>query len=427
MNTRRMLLVWSGLLVMFAGPVGAQDWPQWLGPDRDGKVEGFEAPQTWPKELKKQWSIPVGDGVATPALVGDKLYVFTRQNDQEVIRCLDAGTGDEIWKDQYNAGDADGAAARFPVLGPRSSPAVSAGKVVTLGTRGTLSCFDAESGKRLWQKDDFRSWPRFFVSSSPLIADGLCIAQLGGERDGGIVAYDLATGEEKWKWTGDGPAYGSPVLATIEEIKVVVAPTAEKMVAVSLANGDLLWEQPYTQGRYNAATPIVEGQRLIFAGPTRGITAKKLVRDQEKLSADSLWNNPDNSVMYNTPVHKGGLLFGLSNLNRLFCVNTETGETAWNVPTTAEQNRQEQQRQEPQPRRRRGGSGGGYGSVVDAGKVLFALPPSGELIAFEATGQDYKELARYKVAEGNTYCHPIIAGKRIFVKDKDSLTLWTLE
>jgi outer membrane protein assembly factor BamB len=430
MNSRRMVLVWGCLVGLIAGNAFAQDWPQWLGPHRDGKVEGFHTPKTWPKELKQQWKVAVGDGVATPALVGNKLYVFGREEGQEVIRCLNAATGEEIWQNKYDTDDAGGPAARFPVPGPRSSPAVAGGMVVTLGTRGILSCLDAETGKLAWRKQDYRSWPQFFVSSSPMIVDGLCIAQLGGERDGGIVAYDLATGEEKWKWTGDGPAYGSPVLATLGETKVIIAPTARNLVAVNAGTGKLLWEQPYSQGRYNAATPIVEGQSLIFAGPTRGITAKKLVQNQDAVLAEALWSNPDNSVMYNTPVYKNGLLFGLSSLNSLFCIDVKTGKTTWNASTDpkAAPPAQGNQQQGQSPRGRRGGGGsGGYGSVVDAGEVLLALPPSGDLIVFQAEGQAYKELARYKVADKDTYCYPILAGNRIFVKDKDSVTLWTLE
>ena len=428
MNSQKLVLALSCLFAAFIHPAQAQDWPQWLGPHRNGKTEGFEAPKTWPQELKKQWQETVGEGVATPALVGNKLYVFAREGNQEVIRCLDSATGQELWKDQYEAEDATGPAAGFPVRGPRSSPAVAEGKLVTLGTRGTLSCLDAESGKLLWRKQDYRSWPRFFVSSSPLIAEGLCLVQLGEERNGGLVAYELATGEEKWKWTGDGPAYGSPVLVMLGQMQVVIAPTAEKLVAVRLKDGKLLLEQPYSQGRYNAATPIIEGQHLIVAGPTRGVTAKNLVQEEDKLSAELAWSNEDNSLMYNTPVLKDGLLFGLSSLNSLFCINVETGETAWNAPTDPKANAQPQAQPQGQERRgRRGGSSGGYGSIVDAGEVLFALPPSGDLIVFKPSAEKYQELARYKTASGNTYSHPVIAGKRIYVKDKDTVTLWTLE
>src|SRR5216684_1664765 len=131
----------------------AQDWPQWRGPNRDAKAAGFTAPKTWPKELTQKWKVTVGEGVATPSLVGDKLYVFSRQEGGEIIRCLDTGTGKELWQDKYDAMGATGPASGFS--GPRASPTVADGKVVTLGTRGVLSCLDAATGKLVWRKDDF--------------------------------------------------------------------------------------------------------------------------------------------------------------------------------------------------------------------------------------------------------------------------------
>src|SRR5262245_43696672 len=115
----------------------AADWPQWRGPNRDAVAADFTPPAEWPKELKKQWAATVGEGVGSPALVGDRLYAFGYQNGNEVVRCLDAATGKEVWKDQYAASPARGPAAGFPAA--RSSPAVAEGKVVTLGVQGTLS------------------------------------------------------------------------------------------------------------------------------------------------------------------------------------------------------------------------------------------------------------------------------------------------
>jgi outer membrane protein assembly factor BamB len=365
----------------------------------------------------------VGDGVATPALVGDKLYVFSRQKEEgkEILRCLDAASGKELWQDNYKeTKDVVRPAAQFS--GPRSSPAVAEGKVVTLGVHGVLSCFDAASGKMLWRKKGFEgSEPRFATSCSPVITAGLCIVQVGGESKGkgGIVAYDLASGDEKWQWTGDGTAYASPVLLTRGGAREVVAETAANIVGLDAAAGKLLWKVPFAvpkgKGRggmgYNAATPMVEGQTVIYSGSGRGTTAAKIEKEGDALAAKELWSNKENSVQFNTPVLKNGLVFGISADNKLFCLNAKDGKTAWTAPA-------------PGP----GGRGrSGYGSIVDAGPVLFALTPAAQLIVFEPSDKEFKQLASYKVADGDTYAYPVIAGNRVFVKDRDSLTLWTIE
>ena len=323
-------------LVLTLSHTLAQDWPQWRGPNRDGRSAGFTAPATWPKEITPKWKVTVGEGVATPALVGERLYVFSRQDGAEVTRCLEAATGKELWSDKYDALGAEGPAAGFS--GPRSSPTVAGGKVVTLGIRGVLSCFDAASGKLLWRKEDFKgAWPRFFTASSPIVTGGLCIAQLGGANNGGVVAYDLATGSEKWRWTGDAPAYASPVLLTLDGVTYVVAETDTKIVALGLADGKLAWETPFAvQGRgYNAATPIVDGQTLIYAGSGRGVTAVKVEKQGGALAAKELWKNPDNSVQFDSPVLKDGFVYGLSAGNDLFCLNAQDGKTAWTAPLAA--------------------------------------------------------------------------------------------
>jgi outer membrane protein assembly factor BamB len=423
---------------LIAGSVQAQDWPQWRGPNRDAKVTGFKAPATWPKELKETWKVTVGDGVATPALVGDKLYVFSRQSGNEVIRCLNASDGKTVWEDKYEARPASGAAASFP--GPRCSPTVAEGKLITLGVQGTLTCYDAESGKQLWRKTENKTLPRFFTSSSPIVVNGLCIAQVGGEREGGIVAFDLTSGEEKWRWSEDGTAYASPVLLTIGDAKLLVAETANNIVAIDISGGKLLWKTDFavTGGRgYNASTPMVDGQTIIYSGSNRGTKAVKVTKEGDRLSAKELWKNKDNSVQFNTPIVHDGLVFGLTARGELFCINAEDGKTA---------------RTAPMPRAagsaaggaggaRPGGGGGGrpgggrmmmgggagYGSIVDAGAVLFALTPAAQLVVFEPNAKEFKKIASYKVGERDTYAYPIVSGNRIFVKDKDSVILWSFE
>jgi outer membrane protein assembly factor BamB len=395
--------------LLLAVSAGGQDWPQWRGPNRDARATGFVAPKTWPKELQQKWSTTVGDGVATPALVGDKLYVFSREGGNEVIRCLNAADGKQVWIDKYESGAVTGAAKSFP--GPRSSPTVADGKVVTLGVVGIISCLDAAKGTLLWRKTDYKSLPRFYTSSSPIIVDGKCIVQTGGESKGAIVALDLATGDEKWKWADDGTAYASPSLLTMGTDKAIVAETDKFVVAINLADGKLLWKTPFAVkkgGRgYNAATPMVEGQTVIYAGSGRGATAVKIEKGSGGWAGKELWSNSDNSVIYNTPVVKDGLVYGLSAENKLFCIDKD-GKTAWSAPLGG------------------GGGRGGYGSIVDAGAVLFALTPNGQLTVFEPNGKEFKQLASYKVASEGAYAYPIIAGNRIFIKNKDAVVLWSL-
>jgi outer membrane protein assembly factor BamB len=408
-NPSRMKVVLLSLtMTTFATGIYAQDWPQWRGANRDAKVTNFEAPKTWPKELAQKWKVAVGSGDATPALVGDKLYVFSRQEGEEVLRCLEAASGKEIWQGKYAAEAISGPDAAIH-SGPRSSPIVAGGKIITLGVSGILSCFDAGTGKTVWQKNDFQGlWPRFHTATSPIVVDGLCIAQLGKESDGAIVAYDLSSGDQKWKWAGEGPGYASPVLVTVGDTKMIVTETAKSMVGIGASDGKLLWQTPYApQGMaYNAATPIVDGQTVIFCGQGRGARALKIEKQGDTFSTKELWSNPENSVQFNTPVLKNGMLFGLSQRGNFFCINAETGKTAWADPL---------------------GGRGGFGSIIDAGPVLLALTSKAQLTAFEPSDKQYTELASLKVSEKATYAYPVVAGNRLFVKDQDSVTLWTID
>ena len=283
----RWLLLGAGL-GLFSLSAGAGDWPQFRGPGRDNKVVGFAVPSAWPKELKKEWKITVGEADGAPVLAGDKLYVFTRVKDDEVVRCLDANSGKEVWTDKNPVGDVQ-LKGDTGHPGPRNSPAVGNGKVCTFGIGGRLSCYDAAGGKLAWRKDT-NGTPMFHTATSPLIADGLCILHIGSSGKGGgkgeLVAYDVATGNEKWKLPGDGPGYGSPVVATIKGVKQVVEQTDANLIGVGFDDGKLLWKTPLVVGRYQTGTPIIDGDTVICAG-----TAFTIEKSGDTFETKRLWRS----------------------------------------------------------------------------------------------------------------------------------------
>ncbi len=394
------LIVWS--------PANGDDWPQFRGANRDNKVSGFKAPQTWPKNLTKKWSVSVGDGLASPALVGDKVYTFTRVGGDEVTQCLEAGTGKEVWKDKYATDSVMGVAAGLKgpdkFTGPRSSPAVGEGKVCTFGVVGVLSCLDTEKGKVVWRKET-KAKPQFYTSTSPLITDGKCIIFTGSGGKGGgkgeLTAYDLVRGEAKWKWSGDGPGYGSPVVATIGGTKQIVVETDTNLVGVALADGKLLWKTARTSGRYQTATPVIDGDTVIASG-----SAFTIEKKDDTFEAKRAWKDQA-PHQYNTPVLKDGVLYGLEGMggtSKLYAQDAKTGKVLWEGPKAGE-----------------------CGAILDTGAVMIELSSDGNLIVFKADKQDYTEVMKYKVADSGTWAMPIIDGNRIFVKDRDALTLWTIE
>jgi outer membrane protein assembly factor BamB len=394
-----LVLGW-GLLV---GSIGAQDWPQWRRPGRDSKVTGFTVPTTWPKALTEKWKRDVGIGESSPVLVGDKVYAFGRLGGDEVTSCLDAATGKVLWQDKYPTAAVKGPAAKYS--GTRSTPAVADGKVCTLGVNGVVSCLDAATGKILWRQDT-KAKPKFYTSSSPLIVDGMVIIYVGA-----LTAFDLANGDVKWQWKGGETPYGSPVLATIDGTRQVVTPTWGSVVGVGLMDGNLLWQHKIAGSGYapTYGTPIIEGNTVIYAAPGgRGgggsMVAFQVDKKGDGFTTRELWKTSQVPYQYNTPVLKGGLLFGLSSAKTFFCMDAKTGKILWTDKT------------------QRGEAGG----VLNAGNVLLALTGDSELVAFEASPKGYTEIAKYRVAATPGLAYPIISGHRVFVKGRNALSMWTM-
>ena len=192
------------------GSVTAADWPQWRGPQRDGRVRGFTTPQTWPKALREQWRVTVGVGHSSPLLVDGRIYVFARSGEEEVLMALDAASGKELWRSAQRVAYEMNPAARDHGKGPKSTPVFSNNRVYTLGISGHLSCHDARTGKVKWRKDFAGQYPNtsplYGTAMSPVIENNLLIAHVGGQDKGALTAFDADTGRVVWSYDQDGPA-----------------------------------------------------------------------------------------------------------------------------------------------------------------------------------------------------------------------------
>jgi outer membrane protein assembly factor BamB len=210
-------------------PAAAQDWNQWRGPNRDGVVAAAALPAAWPDALKPAWKLTVGAGHASPIVVGNTVIVFARQDEREVVSCLDLATGKVVWQDGYEAPYTMNRAATAHGKGPKSTPVVANGRLYTLGITEILSCYDVATGKLNWRKtfaDQFKATsPDFGTAMSPLVDRGLLIVHVGTSGQGALTAFDAATGEVKWRWTGDGPAYVSPIVVDLGGARQVVTQT----------------------------------------------------------------------------------------------------------------------------------------------------------------------------------------------------------
>ena len=399
------------IFVVFLQPAFAQDWTQWRGANRDGQVQGFVAPKTWPEKLMQKWKVPVGIGHSSPVVVGKRVYLHTRQDEREVVLCLDLDSGKTLWQDGYAAAYTMNSAATGHGKGPKSTPVVSNGKLYTLGITGILSSYDTATGKLRWRKEFSKRFketaPDFGTAMSPMVDRGLVIAHVGGSNSGGLIAFDAESGAEKWAWTSDGPGYASPILVDLVGKRQIITQSQKHIVSIWADNGSLLWKIPFdTEYVQNIVTPMQWNDTIIFSGIGKGVFAIRLGWRNNTWVTDKVWHNEDVSMYMNSPLINGNLLFGLSHKQKgqFFCLDLATGKTLWTGD----------------------GRQGENAAMVMAGNVLFSLTDSADLIVSNVSSKGPSVLKRYNVADSPTWAHPVIVGNRILIKDEKTLAVWGL-
>lgn len=388
----------------------AQDWNQWRGPSRTGVAAAFTAPATWPDRPTRAWQVKVGTGHSSPVVAGGRVYQFSRVGEQEVVTAFEITSGKQLWEQRYEAAYQINPAAEAHGKGPKSTPVIDGTRLFTFGINGTLSAFDTATGKVLWRRQYAKEFdeasPDFGVGTSPVADRGLIIVHVGGNKSGALVALDQSTGAEKWSWKGDGPAYASPVLATIANTRQVITQSRSHVVGVRADDGRLLWQIPFTTAyNQNIVTPVVAGDLLIYSGIEKPLTAVRITQAAGKWTTAPVWQNADVPMYMTTPVLSGSHLFGLTHRNKgqFFAVDVKTGKTLWTTRGREAEN----------------------AALVLAGDLLLATTTEGELLVARRDPAKFDLLKRYTVSESPVWAHPVPAGRGVLIKGAETLAYWT--
>jgi outer membrane protein assembly factor BamB len=378
------------------------DYTQWRGAQRDGAASGFKAPTAWPDKLTRRWKVTVGEGYATPLVVGGRIYTFTRVDGEEVMTSLNADTGERLWRTGYPAPYTPGDPAKAHGAGPKATPLFHEGRLFTLGISGIVAAFDPAAGSLLWKTAPPAEAPYFSASSSPVGDGGVVIVHPGNY--GPLTAFDIKTGGVKWT-AGDDGLFASPIITEIDGVRQAISLTQQNLIGVSVPDGRVLWRHPFANN--GGITPVIYRDTIIISGLDRGVAAIKPAKRGAEWVVDKVWDTKDVSMYLSNPVVIGDTLFGLSHRasGQFFAIDAKTGKTLWlGAPRQAANT-----------------------AVVKAGEFLFLLNDDAELIVARNNRGSFEPLKRYQVADSATWAQPAISGNRLFVKDATSLTLWTLE
>lgn len=394
------------LSLLLLGEVHAGDWPQILGPNRDGHATADERlASSWPKDGPPVvWQQEVGGGFAGVAVANGMVILFHRVKDDEVVEALDATTGKRRWKSSSKTSFSSGFSDD---QGPRCVPVIHRDRVFVFGVQGMLRCIDLKSGEAVWQRathTEFKAPEGYFgAGSTPLVVGDKLLVNVGANKgSAGVVAFDLATGKTVWQVTDEFASYSSPTIATVDGVTHAIFVTRMKTISLDPATGRVRFEFPFGKrgATVNGASPLVlDGHLFVTAHYGVGAVFAKIGAD----SVQPLWESDDVlSSHYMTCLAQDGLLFGVHGQERaddseLRCVDPKTQKVLWKKP------------------------GFGFGTLLAADGKFLMQTTVGELILWKPEAKGYQELARTRLFRGTTRALPALSNGHLFARDASIL------
>jgi len=392
------------------------EWAQWRGPDRSGTWYGGPQVNALSEEMVEPiWEAPVGPGYSGPTVSDGKVYVTDYLEGKERVLCLDAANGSELWTYAYpvtyNVG--------YPT-GPRASVLLYGGRAYSWGTMGHLHCFDAQTGRLLWEipaEEKYRiPIPTWGMASNPIIAAGHLIVQVGGADGACMVAFNPETGVEQWRALDEEASYAAPVLINQAGEEVLICWTAGSITGLDPASGRVFWSLPFEPrgSVMNVADPVYDPPYLFLSAFFDGSYLVEL--DQDQLSARMVYhrigkNERETDALHScisTPITRDGYVYGIDSYGEARCLELTTGKRVWEDLTLVARGR--------------------WANVhlVQQGNLVWGFNETGELLLGRFSPEGYTGLGRVRVIEpvrispnprnGVCWAHPAFSGDQILLR-----------
>ena len=390
---------------------GADDWPQWRGPQRTGISRETGLLKEWPKEGPKQvWQVKdIGYGYGTPAVAGGRLYlVSNRGADNEFIQALDAKDGKQLWTSRIgNVGNPQQVPS-YP--GSRSTPTVDGDLLFALGSDGDLACLEKATGSIRWQKNvrkEFGGQPGIWAYSESPLVDGDTVVATPGGSSATLVALNKRTGEVIWKSVvpgGEQAGYASVVVAEIGGIKQYVQFLQKGVVGVDAKTGKYLWRHDATAkgSMANIPTPVIHDGRVYTASGMSGGGLALVTARQGAFEVEPKYFSKKLPNAIGGTVKIGDNLYGATN-STLMCVDFASGAVKWEERSV------------------------GAGSLCAANGQLYLHGENGEVALVDAAMDGYHEKGRFTPSDQpdrnrtKAWAYPVVANSRLYIRDLGSL------